>query len=117
MALTSIPTVSPSGVTPSMPYPIFVFGSGKSTLVNELLHPLLQQHLTKRIPFPKDVDELQGISAIDKVIIIDRSPIGRTPRSNPVTYTGVLVWVEGREERRENASIFPHPIPDRKFPW
>jgi excinuclease ABC subunit A len=67
-----------------------VSGSGKSTLVNELLHPALQHHLTKRVPFPKDVDELQGIGAIDKVIIIDQSPIGRTPRSNPVTYTGVF---------------------------
>ncbi len=67
-----------------------VSGSGKSTLVNELLHPALQHHLTKRVPFPKDVDQLQGISAIDKVIIIDQSPIGRTPRSNPVTYTGVF---------------------------
>ncbi len=67
-----------------------VSGSGKSTLINELLHPALQHHLTKRVPFPKNVDELQGISAIDKVIIIDQSPIGRTPRSNPVTYTGVF---------------------------
>jgi excinuclease ABC subunit A len=67
-----------------------VSGSGKSTLINELLHPALQHHLTKRVPFPKDLDELQGMSAIDKVIIIDQSPIGRTPRSNPVTYTGVF---------------------------
>jgi excinuclease ABC subunit A len=67
-----------------------VSGSGKSTLVNELLHPAIQHHLTKRVPFPKDVDELRGINAIDKVIIIDQSPIGRTPRSNPVTYTGVF---------------------------
>jgi excinuclease ABC subunit A len=67
-----------------------VSGSGKSTLINELLHPALQHHLTKRVPFPKDVDELKGINAIDKVIIIDQSPIGRTPRSNPVTYTGVF---------------------------
>ncbi|WP_310487105.1 excinuclease ABC subunit UvrA [Chamaesiphon sp. VAR_69_metabat_338] len=67
-----------------------VSGSGKSTLVNELLHPALQHHLTKRVPFPKDVEELKGINAIDKVIIIDQSPIGRTPRSNPVTYTGVF---------------------------
>ncbi len=67
-----------------------VSGSGKSTLINELLHPALQHHLTKRVPFPKDVDELKGIGAIDKVIIIDQSPIGRTPRSNPVTYTGVF---------------------------
>jgi excinuclease UvrABC ATPase subunit len=49
-----------------------VSGSGKSTLIDELLHPALQHHLTKRVPFPKDIDELKGISAIDKVIIIVR---------------------------------------------
>jgi hypothetical protein len=52
--------------------PSSVSGSGKSTLINELLHPALQHHLTKRVPFPKDVDELKGINAIDKVIIIVR---------------------------------------------
>jgi excinuclease ABC subunit A len=67
-----------------------VSGSGKSTLVNDLLYPALQHHLTKRVPFPADLGELTGISAIDKVIVIDQSPIGRTPRSNPATYTGVF---------------------------
>jgi excinuclease ABC subunit A len=67
-----------------------VSGSGKSTLVNDLLYPALQHHLTKRVPFPNDLGELQGISAIDKVIVIDQSPIGRTPRSNPATYTGIF---------------------------
>jgi excinuclease ABC subunit A len=67
-----------------------VSGSGKSTLVNDLLYPALQHHLTKRVPFPANLGELQGISAIDKVIVIDQSPIGRTPRSNPATYTGIF---------------------------
>ncbi|OKH47021.1 excinuclease ABC subunit A [Calothrix sp. HK-06] len=67
-----------------------VSGSGKSTLINEILYPALQHHITKRVPSPKDVDGIQGLSAIDKAIVIDQSPIGRTPRSNPATYTGVF---------------------------
>ncbi|CCH66790.1 Excinuclease ABC subunit A [Richelia intracellularis HH01] len=67
-----------------------VSGSGKSTLINELLYPALQHHLLKRIPSPKEVDRIQGLGAVDKAIVIDQSPIGRTPRSNPATYTGVF---------------------------
>ena len=67
-----------------------VSGSGKSTLVNELLYPALQHHLTRKVPFPKELDEIKGLSAIDKAIVIDQSPIGRTPRSNPATYTGIF---------------------------
>ncbi|OKH19669.1 excinuclease ABC subunit A [Hydrococcus rivularis NIES-593] len=67
-----------------------VSGSGKSTLVNELLYPALQHHLTRQVPFPKQLGEIKGLDAIDKVIVIDQSPIGRTPRSNPATYTGVF---------------------------
>jgi excinuclease ABC subunit A len=67
-----------------------VSGSGKSTLVNELLHPALDHNLGLKVPFPKGLGELQGINAIDKVIVIDQSPIGRTPRSNPATYTGAF---------------------------
>ncbi len=67
-----------------------VSGSGKSTLVNELLYPALQHHLGRKIPFPNDLAEIRGLSAIDKVIVIDQSPIGRTPRSNPATYTGIF---------------------------
>nr|WP_017306822.1 excinuclease ABC subunit UvrA [Spirulina subsalsa] len=67
-----------------------VSGSGKSTLINELLYPALQHHLTKKTPFPPDLGEIKGLNAIDKVIVIDQSPIGRTPRSNPATYTGVF---------------------------
>ncbi|MGD1875667.1 MAG: excinuclease ABC subunit UvrA [Mastigocoleus sp.] len=67
-----------------------VSGSGKSTLINELLYPSLQHHLTKRVPMPKEIDGIQGLKAVDKAIVIDQSPIGRTPRSNPATYTGVF---------------------------
>ncbi|NET03448.1 MAG: excinuclease ABC subunit UvrA [Symploca sp. SIO2B6] len=67
-----------------------VSGSGKSTLVNELLYPALQHHLSHKVPFPKQLDKVKGLNAIDKAIVIDQSPIGRTPRSNPATYTGVF---------------------------
>ncbi len=67
-----------------------VSGSGKSTLVNELLYPALQHHFGSKVPFPKRMDKLDGLKALDKVIVIDQSPIGRTPRSNPATYTGVF---------------------------
>ena len=67
-----------------------VSGSGKSTLVNELLHPALENGLGLKVPFPTGLGELRGIKSIDKVIIIDQSPIGRTPRSNPATYTGAF---------------------------
>ncbi len=67
-----------------------VSGSGKSTLMNELLYPALQHHLGRKVPHPKELDELKGLKALDKAIVIDQSPIGRTPRSNPATYTGVF---------------------------
>jgi len=67
-----------------------VSGSGKSTLINELLHPALQHRLGYKIPFPKGLGKLKGLDAVDKVIIIDQSPIGRTPKSNPATYTGAF---------------------------
>lgn len=67
-----------------------VSGSGKSTLINELLYPALQHHLFRKVPFPKEMDGIKGLNTIDKAIVIDQSPIGRTPRSNPATYTGVF---------------------------
>jgi excinuclease ABC subunit A len=67
-----------------------VSGSGKSTLVNELLHPALEHRLGMKVPFPAGLGELKGIKSVDKVIVIDQSPIGRTPRSNPATYTGAF---------------------------
>jgi excinuclease ABC subunit A len=67
-----------------------VSGSGKSTLINELLHPALSHYFGHKIPFPKELKAIHGLDALDKVIVIDQSPIGRTPRSNPATYTGTF---------------------------
>ena len=67
-----------------------VSGSGKSTLINELLYPALQHQLTRKVPCPKEIDSINGLNAVDKAIVIDQSPIGRTPRSNPATYTGIF---------------------------
>lgn len=67
-----------------------VSGSGKSTLMNELLYPSLQHHFGQKVPLPKEMEAIQGLTAVDKAIVIDQSPIGRTPRSNPATYTGVF---------------------------
>lgn len=67
-----------------------VSGSGKSTLVNEVLYKSLHQQLYKTKEVPGEHDTVEGIEHIDKIIDIDQSPIGRTPRSNPATYTGVF---------------------------
>jgi excinuclease ABC subunit A len=67
-----------------------VSGSGKSTLINETLQPILSQHFYKSLTDPLAYRSIKGIENIDKVVEVDQSPIGRTPRSNPVTYTGVF---------------------------
>ncbi|MGK7891802.1 MAG: excinuclease ABC subunit UvrA, partial [Leptolyngbyaceae cyanobacterium] len=67
-----------------------VSGSGKSTLVNELLYTALRHHFGHKVPMPKELQAVKGLDALDKAIVIDQSPIGRTPRSNPATYTGVF---------------------------
>ena len=67
-----------------------VSGSGKSSLVNGTLQPILSQHLYRSIAQPLEYGEISGIENIDKVVTVDQSPLGRTPRSNPATYTGVF---------------------------
>ena len=67
-----------------------VSGSGKSTLINETLYPILSKHFYRSLKQPMPYDSIEGIEHIDKVISVDQSPIGRTPRSNPATYTGVF---------------------------
>jgi excinuclease ABC subunit A len=67
-----------------------VSGSGKSTLINETLQPILSQHFYRSLKKPMPYDSFEGIELIDKVVNVDQSPIGRTPRSNPATYTGVF---------------------------
>ena len=67
-----------------------VSGSGKSTLINETLQPILSQHFYKSLKDPLPYKKVSGLEHVDKVIRVDQSPIGRTPRSNPVTYTNVF---------------------------
>ena len=67
-----------------------VSGSGKSTLINETLYPILSKHFYHSLQAPMPYDSIEGLECIDKVVNVDQSPIGRTPRSNPATYTGVF---------------------------
>ncbi len=67
-----------------------VSGSGKSTLINETLQPILSQHFYRSLKKPMKYDSIEGLEHIDKVVNVDQTPIGRTPRSNPATYTGVF---------------------------
>ena len=67
-----------------------VSGSGKSTLINETLYPILSKHFYRSLQQPMPYDAIEGLVYIDKVVNVDQSPIGRTPRSNPATYTGVF---------------------------
>lgn len=67
-----------------------VSGSGKSTLINETLQPILSHHFYRSLKKPMEYAAIEGIDNIDKVVTVDQSPLGRTPRSNPATYTGVF---------------------------
>jgi len=67
-----------------------VSGSGKSSLINDTLHPILSKHFYRSLRDPLPYDRIEGLEHIDKVVDVDQSPLGRTPRSNPATYTGVF---------------------------
>ena len=67
-----------------------VSGSGKSTLINDTLYPILSQHVYHSLREPLEYERVEGLEHIDKVVAVDQSPLGRTPRSNPATYTGVF---------------------------
>ena len=67
-----------------------VSGSGKSTLINETLQPILSKHFYRSLKRPMPYESIEGLNLIDKVVNVDQSPLGRTPRSNPATYTGVF---------------------------
>ena len=67
-----------------------VSGSGKSTLINDTLQPILSQHFYRSLQDPLAYDAIEGLEYVDKVVNVDQSPLGRTPRSNPATYTGVF---------------------------
>ncbi len=82
-----------------------VSGSGKSSLVNQTLHPILSRQLYKSLKDPLPHDGLEGIEYLDKVIEVDQSPLGRTPRSNPATYTGIFSDVRKLFEQTPEAKI------------
>ena len=82
-----------------------VSGSGKSTLVNETIYPALNKHFYNSSQKPLPYEKINGLSHIDKVIEIDQSPIGRTPRSNPATYTGVFTDIRNLFAQLPEATI------------
>ena len=82
-----------------------VSGSGKSTLINETLYPILNAHIYRGVKKPMPYKSIKGLEHIDKVIDIDQSPIGRTPRSNPATYTGVFSEIRSLFARTPEAAI------------
>ncbi len=82
-----------------------VSGSGKSTLINETLQPILSQHFYKSFQDPLPYDKVEGVENVDKVIEVDQSPLGRTPRSNPATYTNVFADIRKLFESTPEAKI------------
>ena len=82
-----------------------VSGSGKSTLINETLMPILSKHFYRSLATPLPYREIEGIENLDKLIVVDQSPIGRTPRSNPATYTNVFGDIRKLFENTPDAKI------------
>ena len=82
-----------------------VSGSGKSTLVNETIFPILSKELNNARAYPLSFDSIEGLKYLDKVIEIDQKPIGRTPRSNPATYTGVFTFIRDLFSQLPDAKI------------
>ena len=82
-----------------------VSGSGKSTLINETLQPILSKHFYHSLKNPMPYESIEGLEHIDKVVNVDQSPIGRTPRSNPATYTGVFETCHGKRYNRETLEV------------
>jgi excinuclease ABC subunit A len=82
-----------------------VSGSGKSTLINEILYPSLSNRLMRSHMHSGDHDDILGAENLDKVIVIDQSPIGRTPRSNPATYTGVFTYIRELFSKTHDARL------------
>ena len=82
-----------------------VSGSGKSTLVNETLRPALSRHLYRSFDQPLACDSIEGLEHIDKLVVVDQSPIGRTPRSNPATYSNVFSDIRKLFEATPDAQV------------
>jgi excinuclease ABC subunit A len=97
-------------ITASLPLGVFVCvtgvsGSGKSTLIFEILYKVLSRHLYKSSLIPGQYKKIEGIDKIDKAICIDQSPLGRTPRSNPATYTGILTLIRDLFSQLQDSRI------------
>lgn len=86
-----------------------VSGSGKSTLINETLYPIMNQYFYRSVTKPLPYKSLKGLEHVDKVIEIDQSPIGRTPRSNPATYTGVFTDIRNLFAELKESKIRGYP--------
>ena len=82
-----------------------VSGSGKSTLINETLHPYLSRTLHRSFDQPLPFEAIEGVENIDKVVVVDQSPIGRSPRSNPATYSGVFADIRKLFEKTQDAQV------------
>lgn len=82
-----------------------VSGSGKSTLVNETLRPILSRKLYRSFDQPMEYDTIEGLEAVDKLVVVDQSPIGRTPRSNPATYSNVFGDIRKLFEATQDAQV------------
>lgn len=82
-----------------------VSGSGKSSLINGTLHPILSEMFYRSLTTPLPYEKIEGVEQIDKVVVVDQSPLGRTPRSNPATYTGIFTDVRKMFERLPESQI------------
>lgn len=82
-----------------------VSGSGKSSLINGTLHPILSEKFYRSVVTPLPYKSIEGVENIDKVVVVDQSPLGRTPRSNPVTYTGIFADIRKIFERLPESQI------------
>ena len=82
-----------------------VSGSGKSTLINETLRPILSQKLYRSLDRPLPFDSVEGLEYVDKLVVVDQSPIGRSPRSNPATYSNVFTDIRKLFERTPDAQM------------
>ena len=82
-----------------------VSGSGKSTLINETLRPILSRLLYRSLDRPLEYDSIEGVESVDKLVVVDQSPIGRTPRSNPATYSNVFADIRKLFEATPDAQV------------
>ena len=93
-----------------------VSGSGKSSLINGTLRPVLSEKFYRSTESPLPYESLEGIENIDKMVVVDQSPLGRTPRSNPATYTGIFTDIRKIFEKLPLQIISGTPFQGEEFP-